>query len=206
MTSPQPGLHPASGNDRGSFLGALESVACSRMHFAQLVGALVNHRLALEPGPQIFDRMVVGRMGWQERNLDVTAQRVQIVAHEMAVVCPGSVPNPCSVGFCRMVRRKSSRWPSSSLAGRPRDGTARSASIPASLKSAFQVYAVCRAPPTSSEISATDLPFCSNRPARTRLFLASSIRFLTRPDISKQPVEDIRNEATDGCHELWKDQ
>jgi len=26
------------------------------------------------------------------------------------------------------------------------------------------------------------------------------------PDFSKQPVEDITHEATDGCHELWKDQ
>jgi hypothetical protein len=50
------------------------------------------------------------------------------------------------------------------------------------------------------------LPFCSNRPARTRFFVASSIRFLTMPDISKQPVEDITHEATYGCHELRKDQ
>ena len=86
MTSPQRSLHPASGNDRGSFLGALESVACGRMQFAQVVGAVVGHRVALEPGPQIVDRIEVGRVGWQERNLDVTAQRVQIVAHEVAVV------------------------------------------------------------------------------------------------------------------------
>ena len=91
MTSPQRSLHPASGNDRRSFLGALEPVACGRMQFAQVVGAVVGHRVALEPGPQIFDWIEVGRVRWQERNLDVPAQRVQIVAHEVAVVCPGPV-------------------------------------------------------------------------------------------------------------------
>src|ERR1035437_8577250 len=86
MTSPQRSLHPASGNDRGSFLGALELVACGRMQLAQVVGAVVGYRVALEPSPQIFDRIEVGRVGWQVRNLDVTAQRVEIVAYEVAVV------------------------------------------------------------------------------------------------------------------------
>src|ERR1035437_5871108 len=86
-------LHPASGNDRRSFLGALELVACGRMQLAQVVGAVVGHRVALEPSSQIFDRIEVGRVGWQVRNLDVTAQRVEIVAYEVAVVCPGSIPD-----------------------------------------------------------------------------------------------------------------
>src|SRR5664279_2769193 len=93
MTSPQRSLHPASGNDRGSFLGALEPVACGHLQLAQVVGAVVGHLVALEPGPQRFDRIEVGRVGWQVRNLDVTAQRVEIVAHEVAVVCPGSIPD-----------------------------------------------------------------------------------------------------------------
>ena len=92
MTSPQRSLHPASGNDRGSFLGALEPVACGRMQFAQVVGAVVGHRVALEPGPQIFDRIEVGRVGWQERNRDVPAQRVQTSRARSGCGVPGPRP------------------------------------------------------------------------------------------------------------------
>jgi hypothetical protein len=46
------------------------------------------------------------------------------------------------------------------------------------------------------------LPFCNNRPARTRFFVASSIAFLAMPHISIQLVVDITHEATIGCHDL----
>ena len=57
---------------------------------------------------------------------------------------------------------------SSKRAGRPLEGMARSASIPPSSSTAFQVYAVCRATPTACAACAAVLPAKSIRPARKR--------------------------------------
>src|SRR5450759_998787 len=358
MTSPERSLNPASGNDRGAFLRALEFVACGRVQLAQIVGTVVGQRVSLEPRPQIFDRIEVGGVGREKGNLDVPVQRVEVIAHQTAAMrlqaipdhqqgllemslqrfekfddlffldaafvqpeqtvgacepcnngdvipvevkvndgslpleCPGayargafadaglvhkddqptfspgfflragqvlrfqlrtatslrslarfsrfcalkpkapksrqicvwpnltpyslwittptrlsvqsSVPKPCSVGFCKMARRKPSSSDSSSRGGRPRDRAQRSASIPPSSSNAFHVYTVCRATPTASATSAGFFPLSSNRPARTRFFAASSNRFLTMPRTSKHLVEEITHGATIGCHELWK--
>ena len=93
MTLPKCSLHPASGNDRGALLRALEFVACARVQLAQIVGTVIGQRVSLEPGPQIFDRIEVGRVGWQKDNLDIPIQTVEVVAHKVAVVRPGSVPD-----------------------------------------------------------------------------------------------------------------
>jgi transposase len=50
MTSPQLGLHPASGDDRRSLLGALELVAGGDVQFVQIAGAEVGQGVAFEPG------------------------------------------------------------------------------------------------------------------------------------------------------------
>src|SRR5471030_1421738 len=115
-----------------------------------------------------------------------------------------SVPKPCSVGFCRMARRKPSNWDSSSLAGRPLDGTLRNASIPPSSSKAFHVYTVCRATPTSSATSVGFFPLSSSRPARNRFLVASSDLLLTMPHTSRQFVEDITRRTPIGCHVLRK--
>ena len=117
-----------------------------------------------------------------------------------------SVPKPCSVGFCRIARRKPSSWDSSIRAGRPRDGTARNASIPPSSSNAFHVYTVCRATPTANATSAGFFPLSSSRPARNRFFVASSNRVLTMTHIPNHLDEDITHKATIGCHDLRKDQ
>src|ERR1700685_2679900 len=109
-----------------------------------------------------------------------------------------SVPKPCSVGFCRMARRKPSSWDSSSLAGRPLDGTERSASIPPLSSKAFHVYTVCRATPTTSATSAAFFPLSSSRPARNRFLVASSDLLLTMPQTSRQFVENITHRTTIG--------
>ena len=93
MTLPQLGLHPASGDDRRALLSTLEFVAGSRFQFAEVVRAVIGPCVSLEPGPQIFHGMEVGRIRWQKRDLDRPAQCVQIVSNDMAVVCAGAVPD-----------------------------------------------------------------------------------------------------------------
>ena len=117
-----------------------------------------------------------------------------------------SVPNPCSVGLCRMAARTEANWLSSSLAGRPRPGTARSASIPPPSSSAFHVYTVWRATPTASATSAQPLPFCSIRPARKRLFAASLNLSCTMPIFSSNDPGDITHGSRICCHVLREDQ
>src|ERR1035437_8345529 len=93
MTSPEPSLHPASGNDRGRLLRALEFVACGRVQLAQIVGTVVGQRVSLEPRPQIFDRIEVGSIGRKKGNLDVPIQSVEIVAHQMAAMRLQAIPD-----------------------------------------------------------------------------------------------------------------
>jgi len=56
MTSPQSSLCSASGDDRGSLLCALELVARGDVQLAQVVGAVVRHGVAFEPGPKVWAR------------------------------------------------------------------------------------------------------------------------------------------------------
>ena len=69
-----------------------------------------------------------------------------------------SVPKPCSVGFCSTALRTPSSCDASSLAGLPRGGTARNASMPPSSSNPFHVYTLCRATPTFSATSAGRFP------------------------------------------------
>src|SRR5574340_534179 len=357
MTLPKRSLHPASGDDRRTFLRALELVAGIGVQLAQIRRAVVGQRMPLEPCPQVFDRIQVWRIGRQEGQLDMTAQPVQIFAHQFAAVrlqpvpdnqqwlfevrleclqefddlffpdaslvqaeqavvacqpgdnrnvipvevklddrraSPGSpsaharrafadpgfvdkndysafplgfflsegqvrrfhwrtasssrskarfsgfctlkpsaprirqswvvpnrtpyrrsmttptrlsvqrsVPKPCSVGLCSTARRTPSSCDSSSLAGLPREGTARSASMPPSSSKPFHVYTVCRATPTFSATSAGRLPASSILPARSRFFVASSNRFaMQTPFINVMKV--ITHGKRNGCHDLRK--
>lgn len=93
MTSPQGSLLPASCDDGGALLCTLEVVACSRLQFAEVVGAVVGHSVTLEPSPQILHRIEVWCVGRQVGNLDVPIQAVYIVANEVAVVRSCPVPN-----------------------------------------------------------------------------------------------------------------
>lgn len=63
MTSPKRGLAPAGGNDRWAFLSALEFVARRGVQLAQVVGTVVGQRMSLEPRPQVFDGIEIGRGG-----------------------------------------------------------------------------------------------------------------------------------------------
>ena len=91
MTLPERGLHPTSGDDRGSFLRTLELVSCADMQLAQIRRTVIGQRVPLEPCPQILDRIHVGRVGRQECQLDMTVQPIQILAHQFAAVRPQSI-------------------------------------------------------------------------------------------------------------------
>ena len=93
MTSPQRSLHPASGDDRRSLLSALELVAGAEVQLVEIVGAVVGKRVALQPRPQVFDRVHVRRVRWQERDLDVAIQAVQVLAHQTTAMRLQAVPD-----------------------------------------------------------------------------------------------------------------
>src|SRR5450631_549731 len=117
-----------------------------------------------------------------------------------------SVPKPWSVRLSSRTRPSAWRCSSSSRAGRPRVGMSRSASMPPSSSTAFQVYAVCRATPTACAASAAVLPASSIRPARTRRRTASSIRLVTMPRPQYLPSIGTTRERINGCHDLCKAQ
>ena len=88
MTLPKRSLHPASGDDRRTLLRTLELVSCSRVQLAEIVGTVVGQRIALEPCPQVLDRIHVRRVWRQERDLNVPVQAVQVLAHQAAAMSP----------------------------------------------------------------------------------------------------------------------
>ena len=92
-TSPKPSLDPASGDDRGASLSALELGASGGIEFVEVGRTEVGQRVTLEPSPEKLHRIEVRRVRRQERNLDVAAGGVQVLAHELAAVRLQAVPD-----------------------------------------------------------------------------------------------------------------
>ncbi len=86
MTSPKRRLHPASSDDRRTFLGALEFAARCHAKFAQIVRAVVGQRMVLEPCPQVPHSIERGCIRRQERDLDMSFLTVHVLAHQAAAV------------------------------------------------------------------------------------------------------------------------
>lgn len=63
------------------------------MQLAEVVGTVVGYGVALEPGPQVFDRVHVGRVGRQECNLNVPVHTVQVLAHQATTVRLQIIPD-----------------------------------------------------------------------------------------------------------------
>src|SRR5450755_2564430 len=357
MTSPQLGLFPAGGDDLLAALTAAQLASRGGFQLCQRVRTEVGERMALEPGPEVFDGIELRRIAGQQRHLHGTARAVEIVAREAALVLSGAVPDdqqlspelpaqglqelhelrafdrpvvepeqevrarqasdgrdvlPVEVelhdrraalgsrgtdssrplrqtrfvdqddqpplggtlflsagqilrfhastadssrsmarrsGFCELkpmapsrrqtctslkrtpysrsmrartrlsvqscvpkswamapwskaARRATSCLPSS-CAGRPVAIT-RNASTPPSSSRVFHVYAVCRATPTDLAASAGVLPASINRPARTRLRVASSILAMQR--FSDQRPDRVTHDNIIGCHGLGNSQ
>src|SRR5438445_10639866 len=93
MTLPQGSLHPASSDYRGPLLCALEFVARGDMQLAQIAGTVVGESMSFEPCPQIFDGIQVWRVRRQERNLNVSVQTVEILAHQATAMRPQAIPD-----------------------------------------------------------------------------------------------------------------
>src|ERR1035437_3455022 len=93
MTSPKSSLDPASGNDRRAFLSALELVASGGVQLGEIVGAVVGKRMTFEPCPKVFDRIQIGRVRGQEGDLDMSVDRIQILAHQATAMRPQAIPD-----------------------------------------------------------------------------------------------------------------
>src|ERR1700738_5121835 len=93
MTLPKRSLHPASGDDRGALLSALELVARARVQLAEIVGTVIGQRVSLEPSPQVFDGVQVRCVRRQECDLDVSGQAVQILAHQTTAMRLQAIPD-----------------------------------------------------------------------------------------------------------------
>lgn len=93
MTSPQLRLFPARGDDRRTMLRTLERVASRGLQLGEVVGTVVCQCVPLEPGPQVFDGVQIGRVGRQESDLDLALGIVEIVADQFRPVGPEPIPD-----------------------------------------------------------------------------------------------------------------
>src|SRR4030065_925046 len=93
MTLKQTGLLPTSCNDIRAVLGAFELVAGGRLQLGEIVRAEVRQGMTLEPSPQIFDRIQIGRVRRQERDLDMPIDAVQIIPDQFRPVRLEAIPD-----------------------------------------------------------------------------------------------------------------
>src|SRR5438552_3766781 len=91
MTSPQFGLLPTRHDDGWAVLGTLEFVASSHLQLVEVVWTVVRQRMPLEPCPEVFDRIQIGCIGWQESDLNVTIGAVEVFADQLRFVRSESV-------------------------------------------------------------------------------------------------------------------
>ena len=93
MTSPKLSLLPASSDDRFALLAALEFASDGVLQFGQVVGTEVGQGVPLEPGPEVFDRIQIGRVTGQQCHLDGAIRAVEVLAHDAALVLRCAVPH-----------------------------------------------------------------------------------------------------------------
>src|SRR4030066_2002610 len=106
MTLKQTGLLPTSCNDIRTVLGGFELVAGGRLQLGEIVRAEVRQCMTLEPSPQIFDRIQIGRVRRQESNLGVAIDAVQVIPYQFRPVRLEAIPDNqerlLEVGFERL--------------------------------------------------------------------------------------------------------
>ena len=86
MTSPQLGLLPARSDDRLPVLTAAQLVARGGLELGQRARTEVGQRVTLEPGPQVFDRVEVRRVGRQHA-IWIAALVLSRYARTMRLLC-----------------------------------------------------------------------------------------------------------------------
>src|SRR5438874_2120262 len=93
MTSPQFSLFPAGRDDRSAALAASQLAARRSFQFGQRAWTEVRERVALEPRPQVFDRVEVRRVARQQGYLNRAFGAVEVLAHDAALVLSRTVPD-----------------------------------------------------------------------------------------------------------------
>ena len=72
-------------------LRAFELVPGSHLQLCEIIRAEVRECMSLEPGPEIFDRVQIRGVRWQERDLNVAIGTVEVFANQFRFVCPESI-------------------------------------------------------------------------------------------------------------------
>jgi hypothetical protein len=93
VTSKQLSLLPARSDDGTAPLGRFELAAGGVLQLGEALWTEVRQRVALEPSPEEFHRIELRCIGGQEMELNVASGREDIVAHQVAAMRPGAVPD-----------------------------------------------------------------------------------------------------------------
>ena len=91
MTSEQFSLRPARGDDSGSPLGGFQFSARGVLQFCERVGTEIRERMALEPCPEVFDRVELWSIGGQERELNMAVGRIDEIPNQPAAMRSGAI-------------------------------------------------------------------------------------------------------------------
>src|SRR5712691_12411586 len=92
MTLKQFSLLPARGDNEAASLGRFELAACGMLQLSECIGTEIGQRVALEPSPEILDRIEVRRIAGQEMKLDTALGRGDVVANQVAAMRLQAVP------------------------------------------------------------------------------------------------------------------
>ena len=93
MTLKQTCLLPTGRNDIRAMLGAFELASCRRLQLGEIVRAEVRQGMTLEPSPQIFDRIQIGRVRREERDLNMAIDAVQVIPDQFRPVRLEAIPD-----------------------------------------------------------------------------------------------------------------
>lgn len=93
MTSEQFSLFPEGGDEGCAPLSRLELAACGDGKVGNGVGAVIRKGMSLEPGPQGFDRIELGRIRRQEGPFDSPRQAVDGVPYQAGAMGLEAIPN-----------------------------------------------------------------------------------------------------------------
>ena len=92
MTSEQFSLLPARSDNDAALLGRFELAAGGVPELGEGIGTEVGQRMALEPGPEVLDRIELWRIPGQEMKLNAPCGGGHVVAHQVAAMGSQAVP------------------------------------------------------------------------------------------------------------------
>ncbi len=74
-------------------MSGFEFGASALVELIQGIRAEVGQRMTFKPCPQVFDRIEFRRVSGQTLDNDIAFGRIDILAHQLTAVWPGSIPN-----------------------------------------------------------------------------------------------------------------